>query len=99
MRRFAATFISFLLLFGVAADEWTSSDIPTVQHPQRRDIPAAEYSVPIADTVPRSRKTLQYLRETGGFTSSLAGSSFDQAYLVNVTIGGKLFRLIVDTGR
>ena len=114
MHRFAATFISFLVLFGVAAngfdlvdlgglDSRTQHDIPELQRrvldPQRRDIPAAEYSVPIAGTVPRSRKDLQYLRETRGFTPSLAGSNFDQSYFVNVTIGGELFRLIVYTGR
>ena len=101
MRSFAGTFISFLVLLGVAADE------PALQRrvsnaPRRTEaaIPAADFSVSIVGTVPQSpaKRHSRYLRARG-FTSSVAGFYFDQGYLVNVTIGGKPFRLAIDIGR
>ena len=104
MRSFTGTFISFLVLLGVAANETALQR--RVSNAQRRteaaEIPAADFSVSIAGTAPRSqaKKTLmKYLRAKGGFTSSVAGSDFDEEYLVNVTVGGQAFSLIVDTGR
>ena len=105
MRRFAGTSISFLVLLGVAANETALQRREVSNTPRQTEaanIPTADFSVSIAGAAPRSKakKTLiNYLRERGGFTSSIAGSDFDQEYLLNATIGGQAFSLIIDTGR
>ena len=104
MRSFAGTFISFLVLLGVAADEIALQRhvSGTSRRTEAADIPAADFSVSIAATAPRSKAKkafIKYLRQKGGFTSSVAGSNFDQEYLLNATIGGQAFSLVIDTGR
>ncbi|KAJ3990171.1 aspartic peptidase domain-containing protein [Lentinula detonsa] len=70
-------------------------------------LPAADYSVPITASVPRSKakqSLLQTLRESqaakagSNFTTVLAGSDFDEEYLTNVKFGAQEFMLIIDTG-
>ena len=74
-------------------------------------LPAAEYSLPIAGSVPRSTRRKQ-LREQlrvyynpskaagGPYVAPVEGSDFDEEYLVNITAGGNQhFSVIVDTGR
>jgi hypothetical protein len=65
-------------------------------------LPAAQFSVPLTEKVPRQtykKKLLEALR-TGLSTPTavLAGSAHDIQYLANVTVGGENFKLIVDTG-
>lgn len=71
-------------------------------------LPAADFSVPITASAPRSKakkSLLRALRESqaaqagSNFTTVLAGSDFDEEYLTNVKFGEQDFMLIVDTGR
>lgn len=65
-------------------------------------LPSAQYSVPLSQKVPRPRAkkaALRALRQrAANFTDVLAGSSSDQEYLTDITIGGQVFKVIVDTG-
>ncbi|KAF8322526.1 acid protease [Clavulina sp. PMI_390] len=66
-------------------------------------LPQAEYSLPISGKTSRTparagiRDAIRRSM-TGGDVAPLAGSDFDEEYLVNVTVGGQPFSLIVDTG-
>ncbi|KAJ7352704.1 acid protease [Mycena albidolilacea] len=74
-------------------------------------LPAAPYSVAFSKKVPRRKEkinALSALCKHGGSghgvepvsqtTVPLAGSNFDSDYLVNITIGGQNFSLILDSG-
>lgn len=64
-------------------------------------IPSAQHTLNLAAKVPRpagKADALRTLSRAKRFTSSLAGSDGDEEYLVNVTIGGQDFSLIIDTG-
>lgn len=69
-----------------------------------RVIPVAEHSLQISGKVPRStaKKNLrsqlrQYLSKSTSDIAPIAGSDYDEEYLVNGTIGGQHFSFIVDT--
>ncbi|KAJ3810444.1 hypothetical protein F5876DRAFT_65601 [Lentinula aff. lateritia] len=75
--------------------------------PPSSPLPAADFSVPITASAPRSKakkSLLRALRESqaaqagSNFTTVLAGSDFDEEYLTNVMFGEQEFMLIVDTG-
>lgn len=81
-----------------------SSVVPRAASP----LPAAEFSTAFSATTPRSKAKkarMDFLRSSlasqagRNFTSVLAGSDFDEEYLMNVTIGNQEFYLILDTGR
>ncbi|KAJ7217682.1 aspartic peptidase domain-containing protein [Mycena pura] len=70
-------------------------------------IPEAQFSLPISGrSKRRGVKThlLEVLRHAitgerkGGSTTALAASNFDTEYLVNITIGGSQFSMVMDTG-
>ncbi|KAJ3803971.1 aspartic peptidase domain-containing protein [Lentinula aff. lateritia] len=70
-------------------------------------LPAADFSVPITASAPRSKakkslmralKESQAAQAGGNFTTVLAGSDFDEEYLMNVKFGEQEFSLIGDTG-
>jgi hypothetical protein len=70
-------------------------------------IPEAQFNVPIAGSVKRRGTKKASLAKVmargrpGGKeapTASIAGSDFDEEYLVNVTVGAHTYALIVDTG-
>jgi hypothetical protein len=77
-------------------------------------LPAAPYSVAFSKKVPRRKEKINALSALCGHrhggsghgakpisqtTVPLAGSNFDSDYLVNITIGGQNFSLILDSGR
>lgn len=79
-----------------------------IQHRPGVSLPAAEYTLPISGSVPRSkaRKQLRdrlrshYSGSRSGDVAMLAGADFDEEYLVEITAGGnQQFSVIVDTGR
>ncbi|KAJ7115076.1 acid protease [Mycena crocata] len=68
-------------------------------------LPTAEFSMPLTGKVPRraSKTTaLTAIRNKHGKfrgnTVGLDGAAFDNEYLVNITVGGKPFQVILDTG-
>lgn len=64
-------------------------------------IPKAEHTLKLAAKVPRpagKAAALRTLSRAKRFTAPVAGSEGDEEYLVNVTIGGQDFSLIMDTG-
>ncbi|KAF7342195.1 Acid protease [Mycena venus] len=74
-------------------------------------LPAAPYSVAFSKKVPRRKEKINALSALCGHSGSgngakpgsqitvpLAGSNFDSDYLVNITIGGQNFSLIIDSG-
>ncbi|KAF8201944.1 aspartic peptidase domain-containing protein [Mycena galopus ATCC 62051] len=69
----------------------------------RTILPTATYSVPFSKKVPRRNDALSVLRRDDGRSGSqttipLAGSDFDSNYVINATIGGQNFTLLIDTG-
>jgi hypothetical protein len=70
-------------------------------------LPEAQFTVPFSASVPRSeakKQRLNALRDsvatgTSNFTTPASGTTFDQEYVANVTIGGQTFALRIDTGR
>lgn len=88
--KFTAEFVSF------SSSEHIEVDV---------DIPAAKFALPFAGKAPRSpfkkhnRDALRSHLAGGAPVAPLAGSDFDDEYLVNITIGGQHFPVIVDTGR
>lgn len=68
-------------------------------------LPAADFSLSIAGKAPRSkaraalRTSLRAHVSGNSHITPLAGGDFDEEYLVNATVGGQKFTLIVDTGR
>ncbi|KAJ7798928.1 acid protease [Mycena olivaceomarginata] len=72
----------------------------------RSVLPAASYSVAFSKKVPRRKAKVDALSALRGgvvsrhadTTVPLAGSNLDTDYLVNVTIGGQNFSLIIDSG-
>ncbi|KAJ7301893.1 acid protease [Mycena albidolilacea] len=82
---------------------------PDAHHPalySRSVLPAASYSVAFSKKVPRRKAKVDALAALRGSVVSrnayktvpLAGSNLDTDYLVNVTIGGQNFSLIIDSG-
>ncbi|KAJ7861676.1 aspartic peptidase domain-containing protein [Mycena olivaceomarginata] len=82
---------------------------PDAHHPalsSRSVLPAASHSVAFSKKVPRRKAKVDALSAfRGGVVSRhtyttvpLAGSNLDTDYLVNVTIGGQNFSLIIDSG-
>lgn len=69
------------------------------------NIPPAEVSLPFTGKSPRSafkkhvRESLRAHFASSSSVAPLAGSGFDEEYLVNITVGGQHFPVIVDTGR
>ncbi|KAJ7741739.1 aspartic peptidase domain-containing protein [Mycena olivaceomarginata] len=82
---------------------------PDAHHPAlsgRSVLPAASYSVAFSKKVPRRKAKADALSALrGGVVSRhahtavpLAGSNLDTDYLVNITIGGQNFSVIIDSG-
>jgi predicted aspartyl protease len=62
-------------------------------------LPAAQFSLPLTEKVPRSTYKKDLLKTLRGRGSTvLAGSSDDSQYLTVITVGGQKFKVIVDTG-
>ena len=65
-------------------------------------LPAAQFSVPFANKIPRptyKKNLLKGLRGLGDVpTAVVAGSDYDELYVVNMTVGGQNFAVLVDTG-
>jgi hypothetical protein len=62
-------------------------------------LPAAQFSVPLVEKVPRTtfkKNLLKALR--GGRLATLAGSANDAEYVTDITISGQTFKIVVDTG-
>lgn len=68
-------------------------------------LPSASFTLPFVGKTRRSkakkhlRQSLAALTSGTSYTSPLAGADLDEEYLVNITIGGQHFPVIVDTGR
>ncbi|KAJ7107936.1 aspartic peptidase domain-containing protein [Mycena epipterygia] len=62
----------------------------------------AEFVLPVTAKVPRRKSKKNALAALRGQsttdTVSLAGAAFDNEYVVNITVGGKTFNAILDTG-
>jgi hypothetical protein len=98
-----------LLLFFVAA-LWVSAHAYSVRRVEPATnaalptefLPAAQFSVPLAEKVPRSKykkDLLKMLRGRGSaHTAVLAGAANDSEYLTAITVGRQKFKVIVDTG-
>ncbi|KAJ7473440.1 acid protease [Mycena latifolia] len=68
-------------------------------------LPHADFTIPFTSKVPRRQSKITALsalrRKHGtsrGNTVGLDGAAFDDEYLVNITVGGKKFQVILDTG-
>ncbi|KAJ7873118.1 acid protease [Mycena olivaceomarginata] len=87
--------------------------LPPVARSPGGALPAAPYSVVFSKKVPRRKEKINALSALCGHrhggsghgakpvshtTVPLAGSNFDSDYLVNITIGGQNFSLILDSG-
>jgi hypothetical protein len=68
-------------------------------------LPEADVALPISGKVPRSaaraglRHSLRQHVTARDYVASLAGGYADQEYIVNVTVGGRTFPMVLDTGR
>lgn len=92
--------LSFLSLFIVTA-RGDAGQLPPSTSADATAIPEAEFTLPFTSKVPRresKRNALAALRGPSN-TVSLDGAAFEDEYLVNITIGGQKFQVIVDTGR
>ncbi|KAJ7738050.1 acid protease [Mycena maculata] len=69
----------------------------------RADLPDAAFTVPLTGKTPRRQSKREALAALRGLprksdTVGLDGAAFDDEYLVNITVGGKNFQVILDTG-
>ncbi|KAJ7107916.1 aspartic peptidase domain-containing protein [Mycena epipterygia] len=87
----------------------TRADFQAAGHVSRTKeaavLPTADFVLPITSKVPRRESKKKALAALLGKSSnsssdiaSLAGAAFDHEYLVNITVGGKTFNAILDTG-
>ncbi|KAJ7798925.1 acid protease [Mycena olivaceomarginata] len=101
--------LAFTLLCAVPGHLASPAPQPHTHHPalsSRSVLPAASYSVAFSKKVPRRKAKVDALSALcGGIVSRhpyttvpLAGSNMDTDYLVNVTIGGQNFSLVIDSG-
>jgi hypothetical protein len=64
-------------------------------------LPDAQFSIPLAQKIPRSMHKKNPLMALSGRASSPAtvinGVNYDEQYAVNITIGGQNFSVLVDT--
>ncbi|KAJ7457963.1 acid protease [Mycena galericulata] len=96
----------FLLTIGVHAGLEGSHGPSLTSHTSEAvGLPIADFSIPLSAKVqrPESKKiSLASLRanrkQNVGDTDVLDGAAFDQEYVVNITVGGKYFNVILDTG-
>lgn len=69
------------------------------------NLPPADVTLPISRAVPRSatrarlRHSLPQHAAARSRVTPLAGAFYDQDYIVNVTVGGTTFPMVLDTGR
>lgn len=99
--------LSLLALSAVSSAKFSAEFVSYDVDPSAKsiEIPAAEVALPIIGTTARSSfkkhmmHSLQKHATGNSHISTLAGSSMDEEYLVNVTIGNQHFPVIVDTGR
>ncbi|KAJ7027792.1 acid protease [Mycena alexandri] len=67
-------------------------------------LPTASFTLPFTGKIPRREvkknalAALNKYERTGNDTLRLDGASFENEYLVNITVGGKPFRVILDSG-
>ncbi|KAF7358391.1 Acid protease [Mycena venus] len=71
--------------------------------PKRPILPPAEFTVPVSSKVSRRTSKINDRAALRGRHSPseilhLDGAAFDNEYLVNITVGGKPFQVILDTG-
>ncbi|KAJ6597804.1 acid protease [Mycena vulgaris] len=90
---------SLLSLFSGA----TRAAFPAAQHVSRSVVlPRADFVVPFTSKAPRRETKKKALRgkygKARGKTVHLDGAAFENEYLVNITIGGQNFQVIIDTG-
>ncbi|KAJ7861691.1 acid protease [Mycena olivaceomarginata] len=101
--------LALTLLCAVPGHLASPAPQPEAHHPalsSRSVLPAASYSVAFSKKVPRRKAKVDALSALcGGIVSRhpyttvpLAGSNMDTDYLVNVTIGGQNFSLVIDSG-
>ncbi|KAJ7155092.1 acid protease [Mycena filopes] len=93
-----ALFSLLYLLTGAASVE--------LHHGQQRDVqlPAAGFTLPLTAKIPRREVKKNALAALGKHpkantdTLHLDGAAFEHEYLVNITVGGKPFQVILDSG-
>ncbi|KAJ7780462.1 acid protease [Mycena olivaceomarginata] len=101
--------LALTLLCAVPGHLASPAPQPEAHHPalsSRSVLPAASYSVALSKKVPRRKAKVDALAALRGgvvsrnayTTVPLAGSNMDTDYLVNVTIGGQNFSLVIDSG-
>ncbi|KAJ6599758.1 acid protease, partial [Mycena vulgaris] len=98
-----AVFSLLVLLSGTA--HAASQPARDVSLAPRSQLPTAEFTVPFSSKIPRresKKKAKAALRgkhgRSGRKTEVLNGAAFDQEYVLNITVGGKVFNAILDTG-
>jgi hypothetical protein len=109
----STTLITALLSFGILAStaqavthQVNHVTLPRLATENTASIPPAPFTVPFTGSQKKrdtKKQLLKVLKKKGGRAGSglnapLAGSDLDEEYLVNATIGGQTFSLIVDTG-
>ncbi|KAJ7069940.1 acid protease [Mycena amicta] len=82
--------VTSALLFALSSAAFATPLAPAV-------IPPAPFSVPISHKVPRRRAKSDALANCQGL-AILNGANLDFEYLVNTTIGGQSFNLVIDSG-
>ncbi|KAJ7484193.1 acid protease [Mycena latifolia] len=91
---FAIFSLLALLSSATRADFPTARDVSlATRSAQAPALPKAEFTVPFTSKVPRRASKKNKIRRR-----SLNGAAFDEEYVVNVTVGGKVFNMILDTG-
>nr|GAT57244.1 acid protease [Mycena chlorophos] len=61
-------------------------------------LPRAEFTIPLARKRVQSHKRRVFNRAKSGDNLPLDGAAFESEYLVNITVGGQNFQVILDTG-
>lgn len=98
-------FTVFVIALVVSAHAYTLNRVAPVTSGavEIKMLPAAQFSTPLIDKIPRrafKRRMLTRasIAEPSNYTSILQGGSLDSEYLAEITIGGQNFKVIVDTG-
>jgi hypothetical protein len=65
-------------------------------------LPAAQFTVPLVEKIPRPVYKKNLLEELRSYATSpmaiLTGTLNDEQYVTSITVGGQIFKVIVDTG-
>lgn len=103
--------LSSLSLFAFASLVAAEVSVEYISYGSSREVkrdstlPLASFTLPFVGKSPRSkakkhlRQSLAALTAGTSYTSPAAGADLDEEYLVNITIGGQHFPVIMDTGR